>query len=198
MNTVALAGEPRKIFGRKVKALRREGIIPAHIFGHKIKTIHVQIPEKEFIKVEKEAGETGIVELKINSASHPVLIRATQVDPVTDQVLHVDFYQVDLKEKVKVRVPIETVGESPAVESKQGVLLIPMAEIEVEALPTELPESIKIDISKLAKVDDAILVNDLKLPAGIGVLAEPEETVIKIGELVTKEAEEILAEEAAE
>src|SRR3989344_4993319 len=111
MDTLALTGEQRKIFGRKVKTLRQEGIIPAHVFGRKIKTVHVQVPEKEFVRVEKQAGETGIVELKINGTNHPVLIRSFQVDPVSDQVLHIDFYQIDLKEKVKVRVPVEPVGE---------------------------------------------------------------------------------------
>lgn len=198
MITISLAGEPRKILGKKVRKLRREGIVPAHIFGHKIKTSHIQVLEKDFQKVEKEAGETGVVELKIGGEVHPVLIRDVQVDPVTDEPLHIDFYQVNLKEKVKVHVPIETIGESPAVESKLGVLLAPLSEIEIEALPSDLPESIKIDISKLQQVDAAILVKDLKIPAGVEILADPDETVVKIGELVTKEAVEILAEEEAE
>ncbi len=199
MTSVTLKAQLRDVFGRrKVKKLRQQGIVPGHVFGHGVKTIAVQVAEKEFQKAEKIAGETGIVNLQIDSESRPVLIRSFQVDPVTDQVLHIDFYQVNLKEKVKVRVPVEVVGESPAVESKQGVLLTPLTEIEVEALPTDLPEAIKVDISKLEKLDDAILVKDLNVGDKVTILADPDETVVKIGELVTKETEEILAEEAAE
>lgn len=195
---LVLSAFPRTIFGRKVKKLREQGLIPAHVFGHKIKTIHVQVNENEFVKIEKAAGEATIINLKTNGELRPVLIRNIQTDPVTDKILHIDFYQVNLKEKVRIKIPIEIVGESPAVESKQGVLLTPLSEIEIEALPTNLPDSVKVDISKLEKLDDAILVKDLKLPAEVEILEDKEETVVKIGELVTKEAEEILAEEAAE
>jgi large subunit ribosomal protein L25 len=146
------------------------------------------------LTVNRKAGETGIVSLKIGKESKPVLIRATQKHPLTGQILHIDFYQVNLKEKVKVEIPIEIIGESPAVEKSEGLLLTPITEIEVEALPTELPESIKVDISKLAHIDDAVLIKNLKIPPSVKIFAEPDETVVKIGELVTKEMEEIEAE----
>lgn len=199
MTDFKLKAELRKILGRKVKKLRKDGIIPAHVFGHNIKTLHIQIDEKEFEKIAKVAGETSVVDLSVNSKTHPVLIRGVQVHPLTDKPLHIDFYQVSLKEKVKVAVPVEIVGVAPAVEKKLGVLLTPLAEIEIEALPQNLPEKIEVDVSKLENVGDAIHVKDLKIDREkIEVLTDSELIVANIGELVTKEAEEVLAAEAAE
>ena len=112
MEQIPLTAQKRTILGRKVKTLRREGLIPAHVFGHKIKTIHVQVKQTDFAKVFEKAGETGIVDLAIDSQKKPVLIRNVQVHPVTDTPLHIDFYQVNLTEKVKVNVPIELILES--------------------------------------------------------------------------------------
>lgn len=194
-----LKAEQRKVLGRKVKNLRKQGVIPAHVFGHNIKTLHIQIDEKEFEKIAKVAGETSVVDLTVNSKTHPVLIRGVQVHPLTNKPLHIDFYQVSLKEKVKVAVPVEIAGVVPAVEKKVGVLLTPLTEIEIEALPQNLPEKIEVDVSKLENVGDAIKVSDLKIDREkVEVLTDPELIVANIGELVTKEAEEVLAAEAAE
>lgn len=194
-----LKAELRKILGRKVKKLRKDGIIPAHVFGHNIKTLHIQIDEKEFEKIAKVAGETSVVDLTVNSKTHPVLIRGVQVHPLTDKPLHIDFYQVSLKEKVKVAVPVEIAGVALAVEKKVGVLLTPLTEIEIEALPQNLPEKIEVDVSKLEIVGDVIKVSDLKIDREkVEVLTDSELIVANIGELVTKEAEEVLAAEAAE
>lgn len=199
MADVKLKAEKRTILGRKVKTLRTQGLVPAHIFGHNVKTLHISVPFKEFAKVLREAGETTIIDLAIDGEKKPVLIRGVQTHPVTDQILHVDFYQVSLKEKVKVAVPLEFIGESAAVEKALGVLLPQLQELEIEALPTNLPEKIEVDVSKLENVGDAIHVKDLKINREkIEVLTDSELVVVNIGESVTKEAEEILAEEEAE
>ena len=151
MEQIPLTAQKRTILGRKVKNLRKDGLIPAHVFGHKVKTEHIQVKVGDFAKVFEKAGETGIVDLAIDSQKKPVLIRNVQVHPVTDEPLHIDFYQVNLAEKVKVNVPLEVVGEAPAVEKKIGLLLTPVSEIEVEALPADLPEKIEVDVSKLEK-----------------------------------------------
>lgn len=196
---IKLKAAPRKVLGKKVKALRKEGIIPAHVFGHNVKTIHVQVEDKEFTKVLSEAGETTVIDLTVNGTKHPVLVRGVQTHPVTDKILHIDFYQVSAKEKVKVAIPLEIMGEAPAVEKKLGVLLTPISEIEIEALPGNLPEKIEVDISKLENVGDAVQVRDLKVDREkIEVLTDGELVVANVGELVTKEAEEVLATEAAE
>lgn len=209
MQAIPLTAQKRTVLGRKVKQLRREGFIPAHVFGHKIKTIHIQVKESDFSKVFEKAGETGIIDLAVDDSSskakakgdqkRPVLVRNVQLHPVTDNPLHVDFYQVNLSEKVKVNVPLETVGESVAVEKKVGLLLTPVAELEIEALPTDLPEKIEIDVAKLGNVGDEIKVKDLKVDRSkIEIHAEEELVVAQIGELVTKEMEAVEAEIEAE
>jgi len=200
MAELTLSAKERKVFGRKVKALRKAGLIPAHVFGHNIKTQHISVEEKEFKKIYEEAGETTIVNLKIDSsAPRQVLIKGVQTHPLTSQFLHVDFYQVSLKEKVKVEVPLEIVGEAPAVEKKLGLLLTPVEFLEIEALPQDLPEKIEVDVSKLEKVGDQVTVGDLNIDRKkIEILADQSLVVANIGELVSKEAEEILAEEEKE
>lgn len=190
--------EKRTIEGKKVKSLRLNGLIPGNIYGKDIKSESIQISLKDFGKTFKEAGETGIVELN-TGAGEPknTLIRNVQVDPVTGFPLHVDFYNVSLKEKIKAMIPLVQKGESKAVSDKIGALLQPLAEIEVEALPTDLPENIEIDVTPLAEVDQEVKVKDLKVGAGVTVLTDPEEIVIKVGSLISEEAKKMAEEEAA-
>ncbi len=199
MEQVPLTAEKRIVTGRKVSKLRRDGLIPAHVFGRKIETEHVQIKAGDFSKVFEKVGETGIIDLSVGSKNMPVMVKGIQIHPVTDQILHVDFYQVNLAEKVKVNVPLEIVGEAPAVEKKLGLLLTPITEIEVEALPADIPESIEVDISNLNQVDDELKVKDLKVDrAKVEVITDEELVVAQIGELVTKEMEAAEAEAEAE
>lgn len=199
MEQTPLIAQKRTILGKKVKKLRREGILPAHVFGHKVETDHVQVNAHDFAKVFEKVGETGIIALTIDGVKKPVMVRDTQLNPITDDLVHVDFYQVNLSEKVKVNVPIEIIGESPAVEKKIGLLLTPIAEVEVEALPGDLPENIEVDITNLLNIDDEIKVKDLKVDRSkIEVLTDEELVVVQIGELVTKEMEELEAEVEAE
>lgn len=199
MEQIPLAAQKREVLGRKVKTLRKQGLLPAHVYGHKIETIHIQVKTADFRKVFEQAGETGIVELQLDGAKHPSLVRNVQIHPVTDELLHVDFYQVNLSEKVKVNVPLETVGESPAEQKKVGLLLTPVSEIEVEALPTDLPESIEVDVSKLENIGDEIRVKDLPIDKSkVEVLADEELVVASIGELVTREQQELEAQIEAE
>lgn len=199
MEQIPLAAQKRSVLGHKVKKLRKDGFIPAHVFGHKIKTVHVQVKTGEFHKVFEKAGETGIISLSVDSEKRPVLVRNLQIHPVTDEPLHIDFYQVNLTEKVKVNVPLEIVGESPAVEKKIGLLLTPVSEVEIEALPADLPENIEVDISKLSEIGSEIKVKDLKVDRSkVEVLTDEELVVAQVGELVTKEMEALEAEVEAE
>lgn len=195
MKKLQLKVEERKILGRKVKKLRREGILPGNIYGKTIKSRAIQVPAAEFEKVSKEAGETQIVELSLGKTVHPVLIHNIMLDPRTGSPLHADFYQVDLKEKIKAMIPVEAVDEPKAVTDKIGLLLQPLSEIEVEALPTDLPEKISVDILPLAELEQQITVADLKIPANVQVLTDPTQVVFKIGELVSKEAEALAKQE---
>lgn len=197
MKKLTLAVEKRKILGKNVKKLRREDILPANIYGRNIKSLAVQVPYKEFEKVYKEAGETGLVDVEIAGEIKPSLIHNLQQDYYNHRILHVDFYQVNLKEKVKTTVPIQIVGEARAVSDKLGLLLQPLSQIEIEALPTDLPEKIEVDVTHLAAVNDQVAVKDIKTPTGVTILTGPEQVLVKIGELISKEAQEQAAAEAA-
>lgn len=200
MNRLPLKATEREILGKKVKKLRKEGIIPGHVFGKKLETEHVSVKAKDFIKVYSEAGETSLVDLKIGEEkTRPVLIRQVQRDPVRGEVLHIDFYQVNLLEKTTVDVPILLIGEEPEiVHTGEAVVIQPMMEVSVEALPSDLPENIEVDITALIAIDDAITVADLSVSAGVTILAEPESVVVKLDNAVTAEMQELLEEQAAE
>lgn len=191
-----LTAEPRKVLGRKVKQLRREGFLPANIYGKKIKSESIQVKLSDFQKIYAEARETGLVALKIGNADHPVLIHNVQLDSVSDLPLHADFMQVDLHEKVTATVPIEFIGESPIEKSQEGIVVPQLREVEVEALPTDLPENITVDISELDAVGKAIKVSDLKVDrAKVEIKGDPEQIVVVIEE-PAKEEEPVVATSA--
>lgn len=184
MNKVTLTAEKRTISGRKVKALRKQGIIPANVFGKKTESFAIQILAKDFEQVFKEAGETGIVELSVKngkSSQYPVLISNVQKDPVSDTPIHIDFRQVDLKERIEASVPIEFTGESPAEKTGIGTVVRYVNEVSVESLPADLPEKFEIDVSALSEVDQAVLVKDLKYDKSkVTVKDDPEKIVTKV------------------
>lgn len=196
MEKHVLKAQKRIVTGRKVKKLRREGLLPANIYGKKTKSIAVTIPLKDFTTVFTSSGETGLIELVIDDKKHPVLIHNVQYHPVTSQPLHADFFEVDLKEKVSAKVPLEFVGESPAVKDKVGVLLTNISEIEVEALPADLPEKLEVNVSNLVTVDQSIKVSELKTSDKVKILTESELEIVKVAPLVSKEAEQMAKEEA--
>lgn len=183
--------------GRKVKQLRKQKLVPANVFGKKITSAAIQVPVGDFAKIYKQAGETGLVELAVDGEKRPTLIQNVQVHPVSGAVLHADFYQVDLKEKIRARVPVEVTGVAEAVAQKLGVLLEITDEVEVECLPTSLPDKITVDVTKLAQVGQVVTVGDLVLPDGVIALTAKEAELVKIGSLVTKEAEALAKEEEA-
>jgi len=185
MDKISLTVQKRTVSGRRVNALRREGLVPANVFGKKIKSFAIQASLKDFEEVLRRAGETGIVELSIKNGKKAegasVLISNVQKDPVTDLPIHVDFRQVDLKEKIEAQVPIEFSGESPAEKTGIGTVVHYVNEVSVEALPTNLPEKFEVDISSLVEVDQAVLVKDLKYDkAKVSVKDDPEKIVAKV------------------
>lgn len=196
MKKYTLNADKRTVVGRKVKTLRASGQIPATVYGKNVESMNIAVPHAEFVTVYDSAGETGVVDLSVDGTSKPVLIHTVQVDPVDSTILHIEFHQVDLKEKVKTKVPLEVTGESPAAADKRGVVLSILSEVDVEALPTDLPESIPVDVSGLSEVDQEITVSQLKAPSGVVILTDPDVTVVKIGALVSREAEAQAAEEA--
>lgn len=197
MKTYTLKAEKRDIVGRKVKNLRAAGKMPATLYGKTVKSVSISVPTDAFAKVYEAAGETGLIELSIGDDTRTALIHTVQKDPVRGQLLHVEFYQVDLKQKVKTKVPLELVGEAPAVTQKIGVLLSLIDEVEVEALPADLPEKISVEVDKLSEVDQEVKVESLTAPKGVTILTDPSVSVVRVGPLVSKEAEAQAAAEAA-
>lgn len=193
-----LSAGKRAVTGKQVKKLRREGIVPANIFGKNFDSISLQLAIKDFEAVYNKVHETGLVDLAVDKETYPVLIHNVQRNPLSHEAIHVDFYKVNLKEKVKTSIPIVAIDEAKAEKDKVGALMQPLNEVEVEALPTELPEKIEVSVENLAAIDDHILVSDLRVPSGVEILTEPESTVFRIAELVSQEAEELEAQEAAE
>lgn len=191
MQKITLNAHKRKIFGRKIKKLRQQGLLPANIYGKKIKSEALQVNIKNFLTVYKQAGETHLVDLEIEkSTPRKVLINNYQTHPVTDIPLHVDFRQVDLKEKVQVAIPVDLIGEAAGV-TKGGVLVQVLKELEVEALPTDLPDKIELDIAKLEEIGQSLAVKDLKLDKEkVKVFANANQLVVKIEEPAKEEVEE--------
>lgn len=153
---------PRQVRGKKVKTLRSQGILPGHVFGSETKSTDIQVDAKIFSKIYKEVGETGLIDLQIEgeAKSRPVLIDDYALHPISGSILHVDFHQVNLKEKVVATVPIETIGDSEAIKAG-NVLVMAYNEVEVEALPTDLPDHLEVDLSKLTAVGSDIKFSDL-------------------------------------
>ncbi|MEI8232974.1 MAG: 50S ribosomal protein L25 [bacterium] len=195
MTTFELSASTRTLFGRKTKQLRKKGLIPANIFGKKIKSLAIELEASGLLDTMRKAGETGLIHLKINgdNAVHPVLVSGYAQHPVTDAMLHVDFHEVDLKQKTTAMVPLKTVGESEAV--KGGMILVMFKnEVEVEALPTDLPDSIEVDISGLTEVGMSIHAKDLKVDRSKVTLdIEDEEQIATIQEPAKEEVVEAAA-----
>ena len=201
MDRISLDASEREVLGKKVKLLRNEGKLPGHVYGKGLPTEHVSVDTKTFLATFRISGETGLVDLKIGAEKvRPVLIRGVQYDAQTGHPLHVDFYQVNLKTKVKVPVPIELIGEEPEkVHLGEAIVLQTLSEIEVEALPTDLIEKIEVNISSLKEIDDAITVGDLSFDREkLTVSAPDEEVVVKLAPAVSAEMEALLEEQAAE
>ncbi len=191
MAKITLSVEPRTVAGKKVRQLRRQGIIPANIFGGKIKSTAVQVKKTVFAPIWQHAGETQIVYLQLGDEkeARPTLISNVQHNPVSDEVIHVDFRQVDLKEKITANIPVEVIGESPAVKDFQAAIITSLAEIEVEALPTDLPENIQVDIGVLKNIGDVIKVANLPIDrTKIEVRDDPETVVVSAA---AQQAEEV-------
>lgn len=173
--------------------LRREGIIPGVVYGKKVKPYSVSVEEIPFNKVLKVAGESTLVDLALEGKDEvKVLIQDVQRHAVREDVVHVDFYQVDMNEKIQANIPLEFVGEAPAVESLGGLMVKTIDTLAVRCLPGALVHEIKVDVSGLKTFEDSIRIKDIQLPEGMEISLEPEASVVSIEE--PKSEEELDAE----
>jgi len=185
---IELNASKREVIGSGLNSLRKSGYLPAILYGKNQESIPLQIPTKDFKKVFEVAGESTLIFINVDSQSYPTIIHDIAKDAVSDDILHADFYKVNLKEKVEAEVPLVFTGEAPAVKELAGILVKNLNNIKVEALPQNLPHELIVDISKLASFTDHILLKDIVLPEGVELKeANPEEIVALVQEPISQE-----------
>lgn len=192
---IELEAQIRTVLGGKVKILRNLGFIPAVLYGKGQEALNLQVPIKDFAKVLKEAGESTLVYVHVGKDIYPTIIHDVAKDPVKDHIIHADFYKVSLTDKIKTKVPVVFIGDSPAVKDLAGIFVRNVNELEVEALPQNLPHEITVDISSLNNFGDQILVKDINLGPDVKIEAEAETIIATVQE--PKSQEELDAELAA-
>ena len=174
------------------EGLRGAGFLPAVFYGKKTESTSISVPLSDFNRVWKIAGESAVIGLDSSGEKHDVLIQDVAMNPMTGVPIHVDFYVLEKGQKVEVAIPLEFIGESPAVKNLGGMLIKVMHELEVEAEAKDLPTMIEVDISSLVDFESRITVADLKLPSGVTAMADPEEVVV-IADEAKEEVEEVVA-----
>lgn len=186
MEQVDLAVEPRTILGKKVRFVRRTGYVPANIYGKGRESRAVQVEAKALVQALQKTGRSGFLSLRMNGDTQLAMARAVQLDPRTNKVSHVDFYAVSLTDKLTTDLPLELSGEQADLRVIKGQLIRYLSKLSIRALPMDVPRNIQVDISGLKEIDQVIMVKDLKVPAGVEVLALPEEIVAKV-EMIREE-----------
>lgn len=190
-----LDAQARTITGKKVSQLRRQGLVPAVIYGPRITPVHVQIPYRSLELTLLKAGGTHLIDISVDGGNYTVLAREVQRHVLRSDIQHVDFFAVDETAKIRVEVPIRFVNESPAVESRLALLITGTTTLAIETLPSKLLSQIEIDISRLVNVGDTLYVRDLNLGPDATIVNDPDEMIVRVNPIVTAVEEE--AEEAA-
>jgi large subunit ribosomal protein L25 len=176
----SLPAQRRTVQGKKVRQLRRQGLIPANVFGQGRASTAIQVSALDLQHLLARRVGARIINLRLDGTDEAALLRHVQRDPRTGHIEHVDFMHVEMTQKIRARVPVHLVGEAPAVRQQGGVLLHMSDAIEVECLPRDLPETLKLDISGLDQFDATLHVSDIHLPPGVELLADPDEPVVKV------------------
>lgn len=198
MEKITLKATTRDVIGKKVKHLREQGFVPAVVYGKDKKGHSVQINAKDFMRVYDKAGSSALVDLTIDDKGmQKVLIQDVQFDPVKDTPMHVDLYAIKMNEEITTKIPINFIGEAPAVKDLEGNFIANYDEVEVECLPGDLISEITVDISGLKTFDDNIKIGDLDIPQNIKVLNDAEEVVALVNPPRSEEELEELENEAA-
>ena len=194
-----LKASTRQLLGKRSRRLYREGKLSAVVYGHNARPTPLELDRLEFQRVFVKSGRTKLVDLVVDGGkTEKVLVREIQTHPRRIGPIHVDFYQVNLEEKIEVEVPVHLVGESAAVKSGDADILQPLHAFRVECLPSDIPASFEIDITPLEEIDSELRVSDISVPKGVTVLDDPEELVVKIvHKRELKIEEEVPAAEAA-
>jgi large subunit ribosomal protein L25 len=194
-----LTASSRDLTGPRAAQLRRQGRLPGIVYGHHAAPVPVSMDSLEFKRVFAHTGRSQLIDLQLDGGrAQKVLVKEVQIHPRRPGAIHVDLFEVSLKEKVHLEVPVVLVGESPAVKRGDGDLMQTAQAIAVECLPGDIPESFHVDISGLEEVDAGIRVGDLAVPAGVTLLVEADELIVKVAAHRVAAVEEAEAAEAAE
>lgn len=199
MEGLKLEANKRDILGKKTRFLRRQGITPAHLFGHGLESLALQCDTVKLQRLIAHAGRTRLISLGIEGDKEPrsVFIKEIQRDPRTGELLHVDLFQIRKAEKIRVDIPVVLVGEAPALKVKGNILTPGLTSLSIECLPDKLPPQIEVDLSPLEEVGQAIHVSDILLSPDITVFTDPEQMVVKVSEAKVEVEEVVVPEEVA-
>lgn len=200
MESLTLEAELRSLAGKQVRALRREGVTPIHLYGKGIPSMTLQADTAQLQRVVAQAGRNIPVSVSVKGSrdAHFAFIREMQRHPITEAILHVDFYQVPMSEVMRAQVPVYLTGEAPAVRTHDGVLFQALHSIEVECLPLDLPQYVEMDVSGLVDFEQSIYVSDVHLGDSVTVITDPRELIARVNPPRVVAAEEAAEAEAAE
>lgn len=195
----SLEAQARTVTGKKVSQLRRQGMVPVSVYGPKTEPIILQIPYRSLELTLRGAGGNNLIDIQHEGKTTTVLARDVQRDILRNDIIHVDFFAVDLKAKIEIEVPVHFVNDAPAVAQKLGILITGPTSLTVETLPTNMPQQLVVDLSTLKAVGDTIHVRDLVLGEGIAILNDPDELIagVRQSSAARSEEQEALEAEAA-
>jgi large subunit ribosomal protein L25 len=189
---IELKVEKRDVTGKKVRFLRNKGIVPVHLFGHNVESLTLQGDAVQLQKVIAHAGRTRLIDLKVGRAqkSRVVMVKEVQKDPIKGSVMHIDFYEVNMAEKIRVEVPIALTGESPALKMHENMLYQDLSSLTIECLPDKMPDRIQVDISVIMEAEQAVRVKDIQIPE-VAILNEPDLVIVKVSLRPVEVVEEV-------
>jgi large subunit ribosomal protein L25 len=199
MEQIRLMVQKRSVLGKQVRRLRREGWVPAVLYGHGVESLPIQALQGDLGGIVAQASLSRLIALQVGDEEAPrvALIRDVQRDVLTEKILHVDFLQIQMAETLRTTIPLQLIGQSPVTEQRGGMLLQGITEVEIECLPGDLVDAIEVDVSALLAIDQELTIADLTIPQGIEVLADPQEMVVRAMWVREEEEEEAEIEEEA-
>lgn len=201
MENIELETTRREMLGKEVRFLRRQGIMPIHLFGHGVESLALQCDATSLQQTLSRAGQTRLINIKIHGEKkpRPVVVRGVHREPVRGGLLHVDFFQVSMKERVKIDVPLILVGEAPILKSREHMIVQELNTLAVECLPASIPGSLELDVSSLSEPDQVLRVKDIEVTEDVAVQDDAELVVVRvILRPIAKVEEPVIAEEVAE
>ena len=198
MEKVVIQAEKRAVVGKQVRALRRDGKLPAVIYGYGIDPLSIVLDAHSASRILAKASSSTLVTIELAGKQYPTLVREKQLDFIRNILIHVDFLAVSMTEKITASVGIQLEGVAPAVKDFNAILVNGLTELEVECLPPDLPQRFIVDISGLAEIGDGVYVKDIPAPPKVKILSDPEEMIVVATAMAAEEVEEVVAVEEEE